>query len=189
MKGVQQFGRWGFGIVLILVVAAIWAGSSVLTQYMYNDLDFKSPFFITYFSTTLFALYLPVWYISVYLGYTKDLKWYLSIYLFVSVFSPQCSSYRFQQGQVGHKLPEESNLTSGFQPVHLRVLTAEHPQLRWGYDEGSVVRGGGQPTGGGAIHAPRDHQYCTDDEPAVVLRQLLIQLLSAEDICREQHDH
>lgn len=75
MKGVERFGRWGFGIVLVVIVASIWAGSSVLTQYMYNDLDFKSPFFITYFSTSLFSLYLPIWYISVYLGYTKDLKW------------------------------------------------------------------------------------------------------------------
>ena len=63
---------YSLGIVFIIVVAVIWAGASVLTQWIYNSLDFQSPFLVTYISTALFSLYLPLWRLWVWLGYVKD---------------------------------------------------------------------------------------------------------------------
>ena len=36
------------GIWMIIFVAVIWAASSVLLQYVFEDMDFKSPFLVTY---------------------------------------------------------------------------------------------------------------------------------------------
>eukprot|EP00603_Paraphysomonas_imperforata_P011694 CAMPEP_0114461398 /NCGR_PEP_ID=MMETSP0104-20121206/6254_1 /TAXON_ID=37642 ORGANISM="Paraphysomonas imperforata, Strain PA2" /NCGR_SAMPLE_ID=MMETSP0104 /ASSEMBLY_ACC=CAM_ASM_000202 /LENGTH=451 /DNA_ID=CAMNT_0001634167 /DNA_START=49 /DNA_END=1404 /DNA_ORIENTATION=+ len=71
-EGGAQLRGYTLGIVFIIIVAVIWAGASVLTQYIYNDLDFESPFLVTYISTTLFALYLPMWRLWVWLGYVED---------------------------------------------------------------------------------------------------------------------
>ncbi len=38
--------------------------SSVLIQYIYEDLDFQSPFFLTYMATSLLAFHLPAWHIG-----------------------------------------------------------------------------------------------------------------------------
>eukprot|EP01039_Chlorochromonas_danica_P010968 gene10968-12195_t len=50
------------GLIFILLCAAIWAGASVLIQYIYEDLDFRSPFFLTYLATTLLSAHLPAYY-------------------------------------------------------------------------------------------------------------------------------
>lgn len=46
-----------------------------MTQYIYSDLDFKSPFLVTYVATALFSLYLPLWRVWVYIGYVEDPPW------------------------------------------------------------------------------------------------------------------
>jgi solute carrier family 35 protein F5 len=51
-------GRFGFGLFLVLVVVFIWVGSSALIQYVFKDTDYNRPFFLTYFSTGLFTVYL-----------------------------------------------------------------------------------------------------------------------------------
>lgn len=47
------------GLVFILLCACLWAGSSVLIQYIYSDLSFNSPFLLTYLATSLLVLHLP----------------------------------------------------------------------------------------------------------------------------------
>jgi hypothetical protein len=51
-------GRFGFGLFLVLLVVLIWVGSSALIQYVFKDTNFNRPFFLTYFSTGLFTVYL-----------------------------------------------------------------------------------------------------------------------------------
>ena len=63
---------YSLGIFFIVVVAVIWAGASVLTQFVYNNLDFQSPFLVTYISTGLFSLYLPLWRLWVWLQWVED---------------------------------------------------------------------------------------------------------------------
>jgi hypothetical protein len=63
---------YSLGIAFIVVVAVIWAGASVLTQFIYTELDFHSPFLVTYISTGLFALYLPLWRVWVWLDWVRD---------------------------------------------------------------------------------------------------------------------
>ena len=48
------------GICFIVAVAVIWTASSVLVQFIFEELDFKSPFLITYLATGLFAVQLPL---------------------------------------------------------------------------------------------------------------------------------
>jgi solute carrier family 35, member F5 len=53
--------KYFLGIIFIFVCASLWAGSSVLIQYIYSDLSFNSPFFLTYLATSLLAFHLPYW--------------------------------------------------------------------------------------------------------------------------------
>ena len=54
---------WNLGLLLITVVALIWTGSSVLLQYIFSDLEFASPFVVTFVETILFTLYIPLYFI------------------------------------------------------------------------------------------------------------------------------
>jgi solute carrier family 35 protein F5 len=47
------------GLVFIVLVALIWAASSVLVQYLYTEQSFESPFLLTYIGVSLFTLWLP----------------------------------------------------------------------------------------------------------------------------------
>jgi solute carrier family 35, member F5 len=49
------------GLLFIVLVAVIWAASSVLIQLLYTstDNDFHSPFLVTYIGVSLFTLWLP----------------------------------------------------------------------------------------------------------------------------------
>lgn len=46
--------------------------ASVLIQYIYDDLDFNSPFFLTYIATSLLALHLPAWFLKNYVVLLYD---------------------------------------------------------------------------------------------------------------------
>jgi solute carrier family 35, member F5 len=46
------------GVGLIACVALLWVLSAELTQLIYSDFKFDKPFFLTYFCTSLFSLYL-----------------------------------------------------------------------------------------------------------------------------------
>jgi solute carrier family 35 protein F5 len=52
---------WALGIVFIVLVAAFWAGSSVLTQFIFDNLSFNEPFVLTYIGTSLFMIFIPGW--------------------------------------------------------------------------------------------------------------------------------
>jgi hypothetical protein len=53
-------GRYLLGLFFILLQCFVWIGASVLTQYMYNESDFESPFLMTYIGVALLALLLPM---------------------------------------------------------------------------------------------------------------------------------
>jgi hypothetical protein len=63
---------WATGLFFIFIVTIIWTGASYLTEYIYSDLEFKSPFLLTYFSSSFFVLYLPLWQLWVLLGWVND---------------------------------------------------------------------------------------------------------------------
>ena len=63
------------GLSFIFVVALLWAGASVLVQYIYNNLHFSEPFTLTYLCTPLFSVYLPLWATLVRLRVVTDLPW------------------------------------------------------------------------------------------------------------------
>jgi len=68
---VQQ-KRWALGILCIAMVAVIWAGASVLVQFIFVNESFRRPFFLTYLCNSLFAINLPIWYIALRMGYVSD---------------------------------------------------------------------------------------------------------------------
>ena len=71
--------RWSpsylLGLSFIFVVALLWAGASVLVQYIYNNLHFSEPFTLTYLCTSLFSVYLPLWATLVRLRVVTDPPW------------------------------------------------------------------------------------------------------------------
>jgi drug/metabolite transporter (DMT)-like permease len=62
--------RYILGLVFLLIANFIWAGASVFQQYIYDDLDFSSPFVLTYIGTSVFILFLPIHEASIRLGWT-----------------------------------------------------------------------------------------------------------------------
>lgn len=46
------------GFALLLSVVCLWVGSSNLIQIIFDNINFNKPFFLTYFSTGIFMLYL-----------------------------------------------------------------------------------------------------------------------------------
>lgn len=53
-------------------MAVIWAGASVLIQYIYSDLAFESPFVLTFVCTALFSIYLPVVLLAARFGWAEN---------------------------------------------------------------------------------------------------------------------
>lgn len=45
------------GFILLGLVVILWVGSSTLIQTIFEETNFNKPFFLTYFSTSLFSLY------------------------------------------------------------------------------------------------------------------------------------
>jgi solute carrier family 35, member F5 len=68
-----MFARsYALGILFIVLVAFIWAASSVLVQYLYRDQAFHSPFLLTYIGVSLFTLWLPTKFTT---DWFKTLNW------------------------------------------------------------------------------------------------------------------
>ncbi|RLN59008.1 hypothetical protein BBJ29_005473 [Phytophthora kernoviae] len=55
---------WLLGVVFLVIVALIWTFASVLVQYIFHNLSFQGPFFLTYVGISLFSVNLPLWYAS-----------------------------------------------------------------------------------------------------------------------------
>jgi len=64
----MSMSNWSLGLLFIFIVAIIWAGSSVLLQFIFDDLQFRSPFLVTYVENSLFSIYLPIYIISRFFG-------------------------------------------------------------------------------------------------------------------------
>ena len=47
----------------VIVLSVLLFRASVLIQYIYEELDFSSPFFLTYIATSLLAFHLPAWFL------------------------------------------------------------------------------------------------------------------------------
>ncbi|TYZ63940.1 hypothetical protein PybrP1_002907 [[Pythium] brassicae (nom. inval.)] len=56
--------QWVVGCVFLFIVAIIWTFSSVLIQYIFDDLAFEAPFFLTAFGMSLFSVNLPIYYVT-----------------------------------------------------------------------------------------------------------------------------
>lgn len=65
---------WALGIFFIVLVAALWAGSSVMIQYIYENLSYEEPFVLTYIGTSLFFIYIPGWFLWEKFGFVKNPK-------------------------------------------------------------------------------------------------------------------
>lgn len=64
---VSGFGKWAMGLLLLGLVVVIWVGGSVFVQFIFTKQSFNRPFFLTYYNTSLFSLYL--------LGFAFFKKW------------------------------------------------------------------------------------------------------------------
>ncbi|CAM9747687.1 unnamed protein product [Chrysoparadoxa australica] len=61
--------EWALGLTFIFLVTVIWAGASVLSQYIYEDMAFNQPALLTYICTSLFSLYIPSYIIAARFGW------------------------------------------------------------------------------------------------------------------------
>lgn len=53
-------GRYLLGLFFILLQCFVWIGASVLTQYMFDEDEFESPFLMTYSGVALLIFLLPL---------------------------------------------------------------------------------------------------------------------------------
>lgn len=51
---------YALGLVYIVSVSIIWSAASLLVQYLYQGLDFDSPFILTYIGTSLLMILIPI---------------------------------------------------------------------------------------------------------------------------------
>lgn len=91
-----QWSGWATGIVFLCLVTIIWSFASFLTQYIYADLNFESPFILTFISSSFFSIYLPAWQLWVCLGWVKDLP-----RLVFHVSLENLTSYHITDGKTG----------------------------------------------------------------------------------------
>mmetsp|Transcript_28479 Transcript_28479/g.59290 ORF Transcript_28479/g.59290 Transcript_28479/m.59290 type:complete len:404 (-) Transcript_28479:198-1409(-) len=56
----SNLSSYTLGLVFILLVAIIWSVASIVVQYLYRDQSFDAPFLLTYISTSLFVVQLPL---------------------------------------------------------------------------------------------------------------------------------
>jgi solute carrier family 35, member F5 len=56
--------EYALGLSFIFLVSVIWAGASILVQYVYREHSFNSPFLLTYIGTSLFTILLPMQWIG-----------------------------------------------------------------------------------------------------------------------------
>ena len=54
---------YALGLFYIFTVSIIWSAASILVQYLYEGLDFDSPFLLTYIGTSLFIILIPAYFI------------------------------------------------------------------------------------------------------------------------------
>jgi solute carrier family 35, member F5 len=65
---------YALGLWFIFLVSVIWAGASILVQYVYREHSFNSPFLLTYIGTSLFTILLPMQWIGQYSCFRKNRK-------------------------------------------------------------------------------------------------------------------
>lgn len=58
LSKLKSVSRHGIGIFLIILVAFIWVSSSEFLQYVFGNENFDKPYFVTYFNTMSFALWM-----------------------------------------------------------------------------------------------------------------------------------
>jgi hypothetical protein len=51
---------YALGLVFIFLVSIIWSASSIVVQHLYHDMQFDSPFILTYVGTSLFVIFVPM---------------------------------------------------------------------------------------------------------------------------------
>ena len=51
---------YALGLFFIVSVSIIWSAASILVQYLYQGLDFDSPFLLTYIGTSLLTVLIPI---------------------------------------------------------------------------------------------------------------------------------
>lgn len=59
--------RYITGIIMLFCVVGLWVGSGTLIQHIFTQQHYNQPFLLTYFSTSLFILYIPCYYITQYI--------------------------------------------------------------------------------------------------------------------------
>jgi solute carrier family 35, member F5 len=80
------------GLILISCVALLWVLSAELTQLIYGEFHFDKPFFLTYFCTSLFSLYL--------LGFVRA-SW-RAVFRTIDVSTRESYDYAALAGDVDH---------------------------------------------------------------------------------------
>lgn len=108
-----------FGLVLICLVAVIWVASSELIQFIFGASSYAKPFFLTYFNTSLFGLYLG--------GFLVSKEWRSTL------FAPPALSTEYD-GVSGN---DDEAVERG----HDTGASARHPLRRAGKYNAEEVRG------------------------------------------------
>ena len=67
-----RIGRYILGLFLIILLCLVWTIASVMTQYLYSEQEFDSPFLMTYIGVTTLAMLLPIKYITDRAGCTTN---------------------------------------------------------------------------------------------------------------------
>jgi len=74
----QKKKNWTLGIIYLGISTLLWGCASVLQKFIYNKEGLNSPFFLTYITTSIFILFLPIHEFSVRMRYCKRARYVIS---------------------------------------------------------------------------------------------------------------
>ncbi len=120
--------NWTLGMIFLGIATLLWGGTSVLQKYLYNEEGMNSPFFVTYISTGIFALFLPMNEMMVRFGYQKRARTgfregFLSWYSGTKRSLHQYSSVTWCEDSEGLISEQTFNATSADQDVYTEAYT------------------------------------------------------------------
>lgn len=120
MNCCNSLGKRVIGLLCLLGVVLIWVISGELIEFIFSNQSFSSPFFLTYFNTSLFSIYLlgfllsPQWWITCNGGGGSPPTW--------MVWMKWCRRTR-GHSSILHDHPDDDDTRGDIQPSTTTTIT------------------------------------------------------------------
>ena len=85
MSNLKKVGKHTLGVICILFVVFLWVASAEICESIFNDNDFNNAFFLTYFSTSMFLVYMLLFIRLFFNECRYTIYYYVNVYIYFKV--------------------------------------------------------------------------------------------------------